>query len=289
MAKYWERVKKLLEFCIIKLRKLAIKSKVLFNVNIIAGIFGGLIPSLIVLYFTCQGLDQTREQIDLLKEQISYVRKPVLVVSSISDFSMDSTRTGKLVVSNVGNEPAVNFYDKFHLVLVSDTSIISFGQRGHARSYITDTAKSPREKLWPQLTIYPDSQEFNLNNRIRNTLIQAYHYIDTTGSFDLRTELIDLRRKLGGIYVLFVELSYRRQSDLVFVADTSFFQFEPGQWAYETLQDRIGGPKIQERVKSYLFNGPQISVNLHEDHYEIYKHHTDILEVDQQDIKIIKR
>ncbi len=259
-----------------------------FKSDFFQGLWTGLIPSLIAVWFVITGLDQTTEQIRVLQEQISYVRKPVLVVSPTPpSLSAEPDYTGMLTVSNVGNEPAENVFLKFHLMLVSDTSIFSFGQREHPQAYFTDTARSPREKLWPRLTIYPDSQEISLGPRITSMLVGAYHY--KPDSLDIRQEIINLRLKFGGIYVLFMESLYRRQSDLVLFADTSFFQLEPLSWWLESLQDRIGGPAIQERIKTYLFNGPQISINLEQDHYEIYRHYIDFREVRPEEIRIIKR
>ena len=241
---------------------------VFFKSDFFRGLFSGLIPALIAIIFICKGLDQTTDQIKILQEQISYERKPVLVVSSVPNFGGKTDVTPKLIVSNVGNEPAENVRMKFHLMLVSDTSVLSVGQRRHPRSYFGDTTRSPREMLWPRLTIYPDSQEIDMGHWIYYEVIDAYR--DLPDSLDPRQELVDLRRKLGGVYILYVESSYRKQSDLILFADTLFFRFDPISTWLTPLPDEIGGPAIQERVKSYLFNGPQVCIYLHRDRWEIF-------------------
>lgn len=252
------------------------------------GLCSGLIPALIAIYFVMQGLDQTTYQIKILQEQISYARKPVLVVSSTPNFRDMTDITPKLTVSNVGNEPAENVFFKFHLMLVSDTSIFSIGQRHHNRSYFVDSTRFPKEKLWPRLTINPDSQEVSIGHRVYGEVIMAYIDLPDS-SFDPRQELIDLRLKLGGTYILYLESSYRRQSDYVYLADTTILEVDPILGSFEPIEDEIGGPAIRERVKSYLFNGPQHSINLFSDRYEFYLHHTGRPEVRPEEIRVIMK
>jgi hypothetical protein len=40
----------------------------------------------------------------------------------------------------------------------------------------------------------------------------------------------------------------------------------------EDLRFQIGGVKLIERMKGYLREGPQLSVNIREDSYEIFRH-----------------
>lgn len=233
-------------------------------------LLSGLIPSLLLIVFLWSELKQTREQIDILQEQISYARKPVLLFNKTLAFQrVDGDFDYKLSIANVGNETAENVLVRFHLFLVTDDKVYSYGQYEKPEGHWADTTRTPRRKLWPRLTLEPNSEE----KRIHKNLIHACRtaFLEPEAEDDFREELSTIQDIFKGEYVLFAEYSYRRQSDFVLCADTAYYHLAPYSGPFEDLRNEIGGPRIIERVKTYLQDGPENFIAIMRDHYTVYE------------------
>jgi len=245
----------------------------LWRVVTMRDLWSGLIPTVALGLLAFYGLRQTNQQLTFMSEEISYIRQPVLFLEARPDFArIDSDGPqGRLFLSNVGNEPAENVNLRLQLLLATDSQVYSYGQHQDVRSYFTDSTRTAKEMIWPRLILPPDSQ-IEITDKLYHELLTAYHTKPVSGKKELRGDLITMLNSFGGDYVLFAECSYRRPVDFETAADTGWFLYDPIWGVTEPLVQKVGGPGIIERAKKYLQHGPQFSINIQSDHYEIYQH-----------------
>lgn len=232
--------------------------------------WSGLFPTVLLCIVAYFALQKTNDQIKLTSEQMGYLRQPILF------FEAQPTREAplyQLFLSNVGNESAENVTLRSFLLLVTDSQIFSYGQYQEHRAYFADTTRTAKEMIWPRLTLHPDSRMEVTTRVISEIFLAPYQAIPRGGDSILKKDFLTIRDSLGGGYVLFVESIYRRPIDLKRAADTSWFSFDPTFGpSMGPLEQQVGGPGIIERCKSYLEHGPQLSINIVDNAYVIYRH-----------------
>jgi hypothetical protein len=236
-------------------------------------LWSGLIPTALLAIVAFWALQKTGDQLRLLQEQISYVRQPVLHVYSRPIDTGDWRNTKmRLYVGNVGNETVENVMVRVWLFLVNERDIYSWGQFKYLKAYSTDTLRGPKERLWPHGALAPN-EERDIQDWVYHALLRAFLTIPS-GEQEVNRELGTVADLLAAQFVLFVECVYRRRTDRREYADTTFLDFS--LWFThmppEDLRFQIGGVKLIERMKGYLREGPQLSVNIREDSYEIFRH-----------------
>ncbi len=89
---------------------------------------------------------------------------------------------------------------------------------------------------------------------------------------EVRSQLFATKEAFGGEYVLFAEYSYRRKSDFVKQTDTTYFYYDATFRFYEEVRLQIGAGHVIDRLKKYLHDGPELSINVKRDRYEVYRH-----------------
>ncbi len=240
----------------------------LFMSNFFRGLCAGLIPTCLLIYFVVEGLNQTQDQLGILREQLSYSREPILWLREELDQG-SGVVSQTLKIGNVGNETAENVNIRMFLFLLTADHVYSYGQHENTRSYFTDTTRTTRGMIWPRLRLEPND-DVSLSSWLTRLKVRPFHTIPEAEDF--RSELINIQNILKGIYIVFVEYSCRRKSDLSLRTDTAYFRLYPIWERYSNLDQEIGGPKMIRRIKDYLHNGPQLSINILADRYEIYQH-----------------
>jgi len=236
-------------------------------------LWSGLIPTALLAIAAFWALQKTGHQLRLLQEQISYVRQPVLQVYSRPTDIADWRNTKmRLHVGNVGNETVENVMARVALLLVNEREIYSWGQFKHPEAYFMDTLRGPKERLWPRGALAPN-EERDIQDWVYHAFLGAFLTIPS-GEEEVNRELGTVADLLEAQYVLFVECAYRRRSDLTEYADSTFLDFSRRfmRSPLEDLKFQIGGVKLIERLKAYLREGPQLSINIKKDRYEIYRH-----------------
>jgi hypothetical protein len=231
--------------------------------------WSGLIPTALLAIAAFWALQKTSDQLEVLQEQITYVREPVMVVYS---HPVDNWHDLVLHVANVGNDTVKNVRVRIGLFLVTDSQIYSYGQFFNPSAYLDITGeRTPRQRLWPLLTLGPN-EEVDIWNRVQYCLLQPFIGF-VPEEDDPEAEVRAVARLFEGEYVLFVECSYRRRTDFVQYADTTYLHYSLYPLPiHEDLRLEIGGHRVIARLKKYLAEGPQLSINIKEDEYLIFKH-----------------
>jgi hypothetical protein len=241
-------------------------------------LLSGSIPGIflaIAAYWALSGtgkqIDLVRDQVELLKEQVSYARNPIIRVYTDPprQGSDDARHKWRLYISNVGSDTATNVSVNLGLFIVSDSSIYTFN-REDSRTGFTDTLRNAKERIWPRLTLAPGDESDFINERFSSLLTPTLiNYNPLTYFQNRNKELYGLKNLLKGIYVLMVKYSYRRKSDLSFFADTVFFEYTITHGFTDNLKDDIGGPKTIDRLINYTSNGPNHGITIERDGYQI--------------------
>lgn len=233
------------------------------------GLWAGFFPTALLALLALWGLRHTSEQLKLLREQIAYTRRPVLLVYSRAVRGFDYTKT-RLYVGNVGIETVENVRVRVALFLVTEDTIYSYGQFYFPKAHYTDTTRNPKEDIWPRRTL-ASNEEMDIQGWVYGSIVVAYETLPP-GEEEMRRELGIVADLFNGDYALFVECSYRRKSDFIQCADTSFMDYPFfGMPPPEDLRSRIGGEKVIDRLRAYLHDGPELSIDITEKSYLVYR------------------
>ncbi len=233
-------------------------------------LWSGIFPTLILTLFALIALRQTTEQIKILREEIRYQREPVLIVYSYpSKQPPFPIKESGLYLANIGNDTAKNVNLRLGLFLINEKTIYSYGQFQNPSRWIIDSTRGPRGLLMSRLQLKPDTA-VDLMPRIEMLLFQPF--LDVHEKDDPLEELFAIQNLFKGEYVLFAEYSFKRSSDFAQKVDTSYFRFSYHQGPHSNLKEEVGGLKVIERLRKYMENGPQLSINIFRDRYEVYKH-----------------
>lgn len=239
--------------------------------------WSGLFPTLILALAAWYGLSQTRSQLKLLQEQITYVRQPMLFFSP----RMKDSRSTGLYIANIGNDTVQNVNIRLGLFLVTETEIYSYGELQWPAGILQfDSPRPPRESLWPLLSLAPN-EERDLTHRLELLYmgnlymmpILVNHSQNKEKAIDsiIINDMFTIKDSLKGDYVLFAEYFCRRKTDFVGYAETTYFRYYPYPSFLTNLNLEIGGFKIINRLKTYMQNGPELSIKIWRDAYEVYK------------------
>jgi len=87
---------------------------------------------------------------------------------------------------------------------------------------------------------------------------------------EINNDFFSIAEQFKGRYVLFAEYSYRLSSNYKLETDTSFYWYSLIQGPYDEVISNAGGPKIIERVKAYLRDGPEIRLSIDKDRYRAW-------------------
>ena len=231
-------------------------------------LWSGLFPAVIGIIAVLIGLKITTEQLILQQEELNMLREPIVMIES----RLGTLDTGEsrfsygISVVNIGNATAKNIDIHFRMFLVSDSNVYSYGFDPNIRAHFSDTTRTPRESLWPALSLEPDSRR-DLRELIKRLLRYPF-------SYDLRSEnsiaeLVKVSNIFKGEFVLSAEYSYRRESDYLLFVDTVYFYFDRFFGPDSRLNRITGGTKIIDRIKDYIINGPEQAIIISKDAYEI--------------------
>lgn len=258
LRKFWERL------------KAGLRNN---SLSVALSLFSGLIPAFLLLLMLRSELNQTKDQLQLLREQISYIREPVLVLRGVPDEpSKDGTFKGRLQIMNVGNDTAQNIYIHGWLLLVTDSLVYTYGQSPIPVGVSISMTRPPREKL-KGLTLGPNEQK-DISGELDQVITRAFisNSLETALKLAIK-EMIRIREIFNGDYILFIECEYRRKSDLMPRADTAFFDFYPVAGpSTDALEKQIGGPALIRRLKDYMSNGNQLSISISSKYYLVAQH-----------------
>jgi hypothetical protein len=234
-------------------------------------LWSGVFPTLILTIFALIAWWQTNEQLKILQEEIRYQRKPILIAYSYpSKQSRFPIKESGLYLANIGTDTAENVNVRLELFLVNEKTIYSYGQSQNPLHWIIDSTRGPRGLLMPRLRIKPDTA-VDFTARIEMLLLHPFLDVHEKDD-DPYGELFAVQNLFKGNYVLFAEYSFKRSSDFAQEVDTAYFGFDPLMGPFYKLDEEIGGLKVIERLKKYMQDGPQLSINIFRDRYEIYKH-----------------
>lgn len=232
--------------------------------QLIIGLLSGLVPTIILLFFVCA-------ELNVLKEELSYSREPIIVLDT-------EPRTGspwlfRLLIANIGNETAENVSIQLTPFVATSEKIYSYGQHQLYKGDISGKQLGPREKMWPRQKLQPNEEVELMNWR---SLIFLNAYIRDILPLDndsiMNQDLYKILGLIQGQLILMGEVTYRRQSDYKFFVDTVFYSYMPVLEIFEDLNKKIGGRFLSDRIKKYLRNGPQLSINIMKNEYVIYGH-----------------
>lgn len=243
--------------------------------------WSGLFPTLILLLAAWYGLYQTKSQLKLLQEQITYVRQPVLLIVPRIETPIDPLHLPlcKLYIANVGNDTVKNVSVRLGLFLVTETEVYSYGDLLWPEIWrgFSDKLRA-RETLFPMFTLSPNDN-YDLKDIIG--ALHIYPLIELIAlakekkremtDNEVTKEMLIIQDSLNGDYVLFADCSWRRKTDFAKHADTSYFRYYPRVGDYENVRLEIGGYEIIERIKSYMQHGPKLSIVVNPDFYEIHE------------------
>ena len=247
-------------------------------------LYSGLIPTTLLIVFILIGISQTTTQISLLNEQLRVSIKQISLLSEQlrvslppvlhihTKLSRGITEKFSVSISNLGKDTTDNVNIQMDLLLVNERDIYSYGQHRVRQAYYGGTTRTPREKIWPRLTLKPND-EHDLSPRIPLLLIMAYQFPPKKDN--RYKDLIAIQQRLKGIYVVAIYYSFRRRYDLLEASDTTFIVLSPILGIMGSLQSEIGGVGTIKRIKHYLQDGPERSINITKDSYIIYKHELD--------------
>jgi len=229
------------------------------------------IPNALLVIFVVVGLDRTNKQLDLLREQMTTVRKPVIRV--YSEPSSAPLNRYKLIVSNVGNDTAMTFLARFGLFLINDSEVYSFNQFDDVKVKWGDSTRSSRQNIWPRLHVAPGSEfspdTFGFYYPIFFSPYR-FDYHDLNLDSLITWDVYNLQLKLGGKFVLFIECNYRKPYDFSQMADSFYFFYEPFLGPRDEAKLSIGGTRIIDRIKEYMQKGPERIIMIRRERYEIY-------------------
>ncbi len=237
-----------------------------FKSKFLHGMLTGLLPSMFAIIAVCQ----TNEQLDYLREQISYTRKPAILFH----LQPNPTSTFKtvLLIGNIGNEAAETVHVKGRMFLVTHETVYSYGQSGFGKSCFVDTSRTPRGIIWPRLSLGPN-EKIDFTRRLSDLLLSPFHccFDDSNWSEQVLYAPIEITNQLDGLLVTFLECSYRRKSDYSLFADSIFLVYHARE-SYTDVREEIGGVNIANRIVNYIMNGPELSINIERDHFVVYEH-----------------
>ncbi len=232
--------------------------------------WSGLFPTLLLAVVAYLGFHQTKSQLKLLQEQITYVRQPRLF---ISPRLKDDDSTG-LFIANIGNDTVQNVNVRLGLFLVTETEIYSYGELLWPMGVNLakfNSPKPPRESLWPLLSLAPNQEEDLTGKLDVLGSLDVYRMRPPKNHSQVLDDMSAIRDSLKADYVLFVEYFCRRKTDFVGYAETTYFRYYPYHRGLMNLNLEIGGSKTINRLRSYMQNGPELSVYITRDAYEIYR------------------
>lgn len=243
-------------------------------------LFSGFVPAIILAMVGYITIRRTTEQLGILHEQISYMREPVIHVEARPIPGVwhppgkpepeEYPFMNSLYLSNVGNDTLENVSVNLSVYLVTNEKVYSYGQKENLEAFFTDTTRTPRQRIWPRLVLFPDSNEIDLSSRL--ILLCLRPHLDGWERVDIRQDVYHTRKVLDGDFVLMAECYFRRKSDFVQYADTFYFAFDGLYGPDKDLTTLVGGPGIVDRITAYLHSGPEVSINFRENRYEIYTH-----------------
>ena len=230
-------------------------------------LMSGLIPTLILMLFVVCELKQTKEQVELFREQMSYQREPVIMI-----YPSLVGRAFKLFIANVGNEGAENLRVNAFFFLVTPNQIYSWGQYEQIMAYMEGSERTPKQEIWPRGSLKPN-EKFELKWHVEYALLKPF--LVKFEENEEVNEMYKMRELMQGRFVLFIEYYFRKQSDFTPHADTAYLFYETGpvfERRYTDLRTEIGGDKIIRRLNRYLMEGPQLSIYIKKTKYEFYQH-----------------
>ncbi len=249
-------------------------SRILALISWILGnktLWSGLIPTALLAIVAYWALQRTGDQIEILREQISYVREPVLVVYLRAlDGPYHPMNPPMLYLANIGSDTVENVDVRVRLLLMNETAIYSFGPLSDERITLVGRVQwTPKERQLPRLTLAPNEEKV-LWSEIYMSLLPSYRIPAPKGDsfmYDLRS----LEKQLEGQCVLFVQCLYRRKTDFAPCAETTWLYYDTGFGLHKKLKSIIGGPKVIRRATDYLRDGPEMSIVIQESEYVVWR------------------
>lgn len=230
-------------------------------------LWSGLIPTALLAIAAFSALKKTSDQIEILREQMSYVRQPVLVVYLRP---VDDLDRPVLHLANIGNDSVDNVKVRVRLFLVKENDIYSFGLSSEEMVYwFGDTLRTPKERQLPRLTLAPN-EDRELASKLYLSLLPAYRTVPP-GKDSVIYDLRRVRSILGGEFILSVECSYRRKTDFAKYADTTWLHYDPWFGFHTELSPRVGGLEAIRRLKKYVEHGPEMSIVIRDEEYVVWR------------------
>ena len=222
-----------------------------------------------IVIFTIGYFWQVKPQIDVAQKNLLLLTPSEVNVINRSSIDLERHRHD-LLVANLGTDTVTNVQLRIGLFLVTDSGIYTCrGLVDEGEAVFADAERTARERIWPRLTLPPDSQ-IDFNDRVYSTATRLYTGVNTvipSGEDETNHDLFAISRAFGGQYVMPVELSYRRTTDFVFHCDTSYFWYSNLMGPHQEVSRSVGGVGVIGRLTDYLAYGPELRITVKESEY----------------------
>lgn len=230
--------------------------------------WSGIIPAILLILFGFLGYKETKKQLKILQEQISYQRTPVVYIHSDPDDNPYKLR--HLYLANAGKDTIVDVSIRTFLFLVTNDEIYSYGHPYNVFRTDPDQGLRPKDRISNE--VLAPNEKYDFTKELKFWLWKTY-----PSAAEQENELIEetevVKELFEGEYVFFIEYSYRRVTDLLKYTDTTYLYYPTLKFVgvYEDLKLEIGGSKVINRLEAYMSEGPLLSINIEPDKYVIYK------------------